>query len=304
MINVNCNLCGRDDWHIRFPATMKKTDDINVDVFRCTCPDYGHHAQIVQCNQCGLVYANPRWGTEELEEAYAQVEDETYVDERAGREITFRKHLVALEKHTGPANGRSLLDVGAYIGVFVEVACAEGWDSYGVEPSTWAVAQARQRGLRVYQGTQEAPEIQDRQFDVITLWDVIEHVTDPTAELKKSFQLLKPGGWLAVHTMDIDSLTARILGQRWPWLMDMHLYYFSQDSLAKMLENCGFQVVWSGTQGRYLRLGYLATRLKGFNRPLGKLAATIFNNLKINEVAIPVNFGDLFTIYARRPSFK
>ncbi len=143
MIDVNCNLCGQDDWTVRFPATMNDDDELDVDVFRCTSPGYGSHAQIVQCNHCGLVYANPRWTTAELEAAYTAVEDETYVSEREGRELTFRKHLTALEKYTGPANGRSLLDVGAYIGVFVEVARTAGWDAFGIEPSSWAVAQAR-----------------------------------------------------------------------------------------------------------------------------------------------------------------
>ena len=301
MITVKCNLCGQDDWHVRFPSTMTTTDDLNVDVFRCTSPDYGSHSQIVQCNHCGLVYANPRWSDEELQTAYTVVEDKTYVDEREGREITFRKHLASLEKHTGPANGRSLLDVGAYIGVFVEVASQAGWNASGIEPSTWAVSQAKSRGLRIFQGTQDAAELQGHQFDVVTLWDVIEHVTNPAAELRKSYGLLKPGGWLAIHTMDTDSMIARLLGQRWPWLMDMHVYYFSQKTLAEMLQNCGFEIVWSGTQGRYLSLGYLATRLAGFNRHLGKLAAMLIDFLQINEVTVPVNFGDLFTIYARRP---
>jgi 2-polyprenyl-3-methyl-5-hydroxy-6-metoxy-1,4-benzoquinol methylase len=300
MIEVICNLCGHDNWHVRFPSTLHSGADLNVDVFRCTSPEYGSHTQIVQCNRCGLVYANPRWSDKELRAAYTSVEDETYVDEREGREITFRKHLADLEKHTGPANGRSLLDVGAYIGVFVEVAGQAGWDAVGVEPSSWAVSQAKSRGLQIFQGTQEAVEIRGCEFDVVTLWDVIEHVTDPAAELRKSYRLLKPGGWLAIHTMDIDSITARLLGQRWPWLMDMHLYYFSRKTLAAMLQNCGFEIVWSGMQGRYLRLGYLATRLAGFSKSLGKLAAALFNLLKINELAVPVNFGDLFTIYARR----
>ncbi len=301
MISVNCNLCGRDDWTIRYPATANKNHNINVDVFRCTSPDYGSHAQIVQCKHCGLVYSNPRWNDDELQKAYAHVEDNTYVEEREGRELTFQKHLRKLEDFTGPAHGRSLLDVGAYIGVFVEVAQKAGWNAYGVEPSNWAVAQVRKRGLQIVEGTQFSHLLNGLKFDVITLWDVIEHVTDPASELKKSFQLLKPGGWLAVHTMDVESLMSRLLKHRWPWLMDMHLYYFSQNTLAALLKGCGFQIVWSGTQGRYLRLGYLASRLTGFYPPLGKAATAITNTLNVHEIAIPVNFGDLFTIYAQRP---
>jgi len=300
MISINCNLCGRDAWRVRFPATLPDGGAIDVDAFRCTSPGYGRHPQIVQCTHCGLVYANPRWTADELAAAYAAVEDETYVAERVGRELTFRKHLAALEKHTGPANGRALLDVGAYIGVFVEVAAAAGWEALGVEPSAWAAAEAQARGLNVIAGTQDAAALNGRCFDVITMWDVIEHVADPAAELAKARALLKPGGWLAVHTMDIDSLAARLLGARWPWLMDMHLYYFSRRTLAAMLRQSGLEVVWSGAQGRFLRLGYLATRVRGLSRPLGNVTVGLVNALNLREVAVPVNFGDLFTVYARR----
>jgi len=233
--------------------------------------------------------------------AYTAVEDETYSQEREGRELTFRKHLEAMEKYTGKGDGRTLLDVGAYIGVFVETAIASGWNAIGVEPSSWAVAEAQQKGLEIYHGTQDAPEIRERTFDAITLWDVIEHVADPMGEIEKAYNLLNPGGWLTMHTMDIDSLTAKLLGRRWPWLMDMHLYFFSQRTMAKMVEKAGFEVVWSGAEGRYLSLGYLATRIGGMNKTLGKIANAVVNGLGLEETAVPVNFGDLFTVYARRP---
>jgi predicted TPR repeat methyltransferase len=247
------------------------------------------------------VYANPRWEGKALLEAYQAVEDDTYVAEREGRELTFTRHLRALEKVVGPAAGHRLLDVGAYIGVFVEVALAAGWDARGVEPSHWAVAVARQRGLPVVQGTQQALQVAGERFDLITMWDVIEHVADPAAELACAYELLRPGGYIAVHTMDVESLAARLLGPRWPWLMDMHIHYFSRRTLTQMLQKQGFEVVWHGAQGRYLRLGYLASRLGGVNAGVGRLAANLVWRLHLADVAVPVNFGDLFTAYARRP---
>jgi SAM-dependent methyltransferase len=300
MIEITCNLCGRDDWKVRFPATMNGKD-LDVGIFRCTSPGYGSHAQIVECRHCGFVYANPRWSSDELIDAYTAVEDTTYLQEREGRELTFQKHLQAMEKYTGPGNGRTLLDIGAYIGVFVETAAAAGWDAYGVEPSEWGATEAQKHGLNVIQGTQDAPEIAGTPFDVITMWDVIEHVDDPMSELSKAYQRLKPGGWLAVHTMDIDSLLARLMGRRWPWLMDMHLFYFSQKTMTKMLEEIGYEVVWSGAEGRYLRLGYLASRVSAWSNPLGKIANGLVTRLNLREVPIPINFGDLFTVYAKRP---
>ena len=287
---------------VRFPATIQPQEQLEVDAFSCTNPGYGHHAQIVQCRNCGYVYANPRWSGEEILEAYTAVTDETYVQERAGRELTFQKHLRAMEKRLGQANGRSLLDVGAYIGVFVEAAAQAGWQACGVEPSEWAAAVAQQRGLPVIHGTQAAPELAGKQFNVVTMWDVIEHVADPSDEIGKAYELLVPGGWLVVHTMDISSLMARLMGSRWPWLMDMHIHYFSQKTLQQMLEKNGFEVVWSGAEGRYLRLNYLTSRVEAFSRPLGRLATWLVNGLRLGSVAVPLNFGDLFTVYARRPS--
>ncbi|NCF69559.1 MAG: methyltransferase domain-containing protein [Chloroflexi bacterium] len=300
MINVNCNLCGQDEWDVRFRSTLNSDTRLAVDAVRCTYTGYGHHAQIVQCRSCGHVYANPRWSAQEIIAAYQNVEDPVYAHERAGRELTFRKHLDALENRLGQANNRSVLDVGAYIGVFVEVALASGWDARGLEPSEWAVTAARERGLPVQAGTL-ADMASEQQFDVVTMWDVIEHMYAPSEELGKAFDVLKPGGTIVVHTMDIDSLTARLMGKRWPWLMDMHVQYFSQKTLARMLENNGFEVVWSGAQGRYLRLGYLASRLGGLNKTLGQSAESLIQTLRMDEIAVPVNFGDLFTVYARRP---
>lgn len=314
MMDVRCNLCGHDDYKVRYPATGQYATmgqdhhALAADAFSCTHAGYGSHARIVQCNHCGHIYANPRWTDEELLAAYTAVEDNTYVEERLGRELTFSKHLYAMEKFTGPANGepasgsgRALLDVGAYIGVFVEVAMANGWQACGVEPSAWGAGVAQANGLPVLHGTLDHDELQPMSFDVITMWDVIEHLADPSGELAKAYGLLRPGGWIVVHTMDSSSLAARLMGPRWPWLMDMHVQYFSQRTLAEMLRQNGFEVVWSGAQGRYLRLNYVASRLGGLNRYLGAVATKLVHGLRLGSTAVPVNFGDLFTVYARRP---
>lgn len=297
---VNCSLCGRDDWQVRFPATLNGGSEIDASAFRCTSAGYGQHPQIVQCRYCGYVYANPRWTGRELLGAYEAVEDETYVRERAGRVLTFRRHLQSLELFTGPGEGRRLLDVGAYTGVFVQVACEAGWDARGVEPSQWAVQVAQDFDLPVVQGTLATLNAAAESFDVITMWDVIEHVEAPPAELAHAHRLLRPGGLLAVHTMDVESLFARLMGRRWPWLMDMHVHYFSERTLRQMLQKEGFEILASGAQGRYLRLGYLASRLQGLSPTAGEWARRLSTRLGLDEVAVPINLGDLFTVFARR----
>ena len=297
---VACNLCGNNQTRLRFPSTV--ADDLlptAVEAFRCTSPGYGRHHTIVQCKNCGLVYTNPRIDGSKILDSYEAVEDPLYLEERDGRVLTFERHLRPLEKLHAPSG--KLLDVGAYTGVFVEIAAQHGWEAWGVEPSHWAVEQACARGLHMIEGTLATSGLADASIDVVTMWDVIEHLTDPFAEVQQAYRLLKPGGLLVVHTMDIDSLFARVMGSRWPWLMEMHVYYFSQRTLQAMLAKASFQILRSEAQGRYLRLGYFATRIAGFSPFLGRLFGRLFRALRLSETPIPLNFGDLVTAYALKP---
>jgi len=294
---VTCNLCGHDDTHVRFPGTLPEgIPPQNVEAFRCTSPGYGRHHTVVKCQNCGLIYTNPRFTGEEILDSYVAVEDPLYLEERDGRVLTFERHLRPLEKIKAPPG--MLVDVGAYTGVFVEIAAQHGWDAYGVEPSHWAVEQARERGLHMIEGTLASSGLADNSLDVMTMWDVIEHVSNPLGEMQQAQRLLKPGGLLVVHTMDIDSWFARVMGERWPWLMEMHIYYFSQRTLKQMLEKAGFTVIRIEPQGRYLRLGYFATRIGGFSPLLGRLLSNLFRLTRLNEMPMPLNFGDLVTAYA------
>ncbi len=297
--DIPCNLCGARDIQLLYPSTLKSTSPNTAD-FRCTSSAYGVHPPIVRCNQCGLVYANPRWDSSLVSESYSVVEDPTYVEEREGRVLTFSRNLAPFEKLAANSPTRRLLDVGCHIGVMVELAQQRGWETWGVEPSAWASEQARARGLHVVTGTLTDAGIPESYFDVVTMWDVIEHLTDPAAEIRNVRRVLKPDGIFAIHTIDIESLFAQLMGNRWPWLMEMHLYYFSPRTLGKLLEQNGFQVIRSSAQGRFLRLGYFITRIEPYSKLLYRALNAIVARMNWGSVAIPVNFGDLFTMYVRK----
>jgi 2-polyprenyl-3-methyl-5-hydroxy-6-metoxy-1,4-benzoquinol methylase len=301
MEHVACDLCGSDRYKVRFASTLQGDKGGDVSAFRCTNSGYGQHHTIVECLACGLVYANPRYDSGEMLARYEAVEDPLYVEEREGRVLTFERHLSPLEAIMPPGNHRRLLDVGCHIGVFVEIAARHGWDAWGVEPSHWAVTQARKEGLQVVEGTMATADFVEASFDVITMWDVIEHLEHPSVEVAQAYHLLKPDGLLVAHTMDLNSLFARLMGDRWPWLMEMHLYYFTRHTLSRLMEQAGFRVLAIKPQGRYLRLGYLATRVGAFYHPLGRALGWLFDRLHLNERAIPINLGDLVTVYARKP---
>jgi 2-polyprenyl-3-methyl-5-hydroxy-6-metoxy-1,4-benzoquinol methylase len=297
---VRCPLCDADDAVELIASTLKPDQTSSWAPYACTSSGYGRHGPIVRCQQCGLVYANPRPPVSDVMEKYEAVEDPLYVAERDGRILTFEHHLKPMERVTGPAEGRSLLDVGAYTGVFVQIAMKHGWDAWGLEPSAWAVAQARAQGRQMHQGTLKDADIPPASFRVVTMWDVIEHVTDPLSTLKAAWRVLEPGGLLVVHTMDLNSAFARVMGRRWPWFMEMHLTYFTRATMQQMLHKAGFEVDWMGAQGRYLQAGYLASRVTALLPLAGRPVEWLISALGLRKVCLRINLGDLFTTYATK----
>ena len=302
--HVRCNLCGSDDAFVRIPSTLSPEKRGDWNAYACTNGGYGVHGSIVQCRQCGLVYASPRPKSGAVLNIYETVQDPLYVEERQGRILTFERHLRPMGKFTGAPDGRALLDVGAHTGVFVAIAAQHGWDAWGVEPSTWAVEQARAQGVQMQSGTLEDADFSDERFSVVTMWDVIEHVPDPHRTLEAAWRVLEPGGMLVVHTMDIDSTFSRLMGKRWPWYMEMHLFYFSRRTLAAMLEKTGFRVLWMGAQGRYLQAGYLASRVTALLPVFGRPFERLITKLNLRELPVRINLGDLFTTYAQKAAHR
>jgi 2-polyprenyl-3-methyl-5-hydroxy-6-metoxy-1,4-benzoquinol methylase len=299
---VPCNLCRADDTTLLYPSTLHQSGQRDTSAYNCTNYGYGRHHAIVKCRRCGLVYANPRFPQGELLEEYGQVVDPLYEQERQGRVQTFQRHLEPIEKIVGDHRGKRILDVGAYTGIFVEIAQQRGWDAYGTELSQWASQLCRERGLNVRTGTLEQAAFPNDWFDVATSWDVIEHLGDPRSHLQEIFRVLRPGGLVVIHTIDIDAPFARLMGPRWPWLMEMHIVYFSRRTLAQMLEDVGFDVILARPEGRYQKVSYLASRLGAINERLRQAADWATRKLGLDQRTVPINLGDLVTTYAvKRP---
>jgi len=296
--NVLCNLCGSDTYKILFTSTL--TDDD----FKCGYAQYSISekspgcGQIVQCNQCGLVYVSPREKLQDIIYSYGMVKDEGYLKERKARGATFLRGLRFLEKYC-PQKG-SLLDIGCFAGLFLNLSRSHGWSGMGIEPSQWAARYAKEKlGLNVREGGVEDTQLEDDSFDAVTMWDVVEHLCDPKSTLSKLNKALKSRGILLLNTINYDSVLRKIFRRKYWFIERMHIYYFTPRTITKMLEACNYEVLKIIPHFKTLSLGYYIQRLSD----VSKASAAIMNPLSslflLNDLNITAYAGQV-TIIARK----
>lgn len=293
----DCILCGSRNCQTLYPST---NNEINIDPLKYACTSIGHrqYGQIVKCNNCSLIYINPRLNDKEIIDSYIKVVDNKYLRESECRKMTFERVLKLIKSYKDKGK---ILDIGCNIGTFLEAARSDGWETFGVELSQWAASYAKKiLRLNVLEGTIEESAKFATKFDVITLWDTIEHMTDPLYELKSARKLLKNDGFLLLSTMNIDSHFARMLGKWWPWLMDMHLYYFTPKTIKLLLEKAGLQLKEISSYSHVISLDYLAYKVSAYSKWLSDIINKVLNSLRMNRIPININFGDFMTVIAQK----
>lgn len=253
-----------------------------VDVSACPMCAGDRFAVVVEeppytvrrCHACEFVWVTPRRSEEGLTEIYAgesywcsdSPKTVGYADYRRDERLylkTFRRRL-AFALRYGPRGGRAL-DVGCAAGYCMQVLSEMSFDVHGVELSAEIARHARQRfGFdTVHVGTLDTYPEPAASFDLITMWDVIEHVVDPRALLQRARELLKPGGLLVLETQNVDSAFARVLGARWHhYKHDEHIYHFNPRTLDALTRSAGFAIEGLSPRfaGKYVSFGFIAER--------------------------------------------
>jgi len=285
-----CPLCQCRDIALFKKGTVVPEKICAAD-FKITDSHYGTRWTFFSCPDCGFVFANPAPAQDEIAHFYAALADEEYSQEGEGRGRNFSTILRRLRPYA-PA-GSALLDVGAASGIFLNLARNVGYRVAGIEPSAALVADAKRLyGLELFCGTVEQ-FIANEKFSVITLLDVLEHVTDPGAFLAALNGFLSPGGMLVIVTPDIGSLAARIMGGRWWHYRVAHLNFFNRRSLDRLLQDHGFEIALRKRFAWNFSAYYLLTRVfpflkgKALQRPLKKLHCRL-------------QLADSWEIYARK----
>ena len=226
-----------------------------------------------------------------------------YIAERFNRQLSYRELLdevVALLPAFSAGTSR-LLDVGCGLGYLMDSAHDKGFSVAGVEFNQAAAEKLRQKYVfPVHVG--DMLGFDGEACDVITMVDVIEHLHTPVAIVRKVNSCLKPGGLFVLTTMDSDSLVSRLLGARLDDFRRVreHLFFFTRDSIRRVLESEGFEVVDIRFHGHTFRLDFLADRIRLLNPFLGWLANIPVKWLRLGARQLHLNPGTKMIVFARK----
>jgi 2-polyprenyl-3-methyl-5-hydroxy-6-metoxy-1,4-benzoquinol methylase len=286
---AQCPMCGSERFTIAFEE-----------------PPYS----VRRCSACGQGWASPRLSSRDLARMYTDdsywrsTSPKTlgYHDYRADEELylkTFRRRL-GFALANGPQAGAAL-DVGCAAGFCMAALRELGFEAHGVEISETIARHAIDHFNfdTVHVGTLADAPFAAGSFELITMWDVIEHVVDPRELLATARRLLKPGGLLVIETQDINSHFARALGPRWHHYKHAeHIYHFTPSTLRTLIEDAGFRVekLTHRYGGKYVSLPFIVERV-GRVHPV--LSAVLQPLNKFDSAGLYLNFMDELVALAR-----
>ena len=250
---------------------------------------------ISKCESCGVVQADQSEVAGDYTESYYR--GGVYADYLRDRAAIHRNASRILPELERALQGRTLLDIGCATGLFLQVARARGWTVRGLEVSQYASDYARRElGLVVDTGSITLPPSGLPKFDVITVWDTIEHLDRPDQALSNIHDLLRPGGVLALSTGDYGSLLRRLAGKKWRLFADpTHRFFFDENTLTQLLRQEKFQVLKVVRRGKWTSFSMV---LHQSGLPFARRLREWVHARNWN-VMLYVNLWDVMTLLAR-----
>lgn len=159
-----------------------------------------------------------------------------------------QRQLKRIQKHIDkPVAGTDILDIGCSSGAFLRSAATLGYRVHGVDPAPKAAAAAKAAGYDVRQGIVQDVNYAPETFDLVTLFEVIEHLKDPASVLCESWRILKSNGIMAIRTGNTASWTVQKQRALWEYFQlanhGGHISFFNPSSMHKLADRCGFNVM-------------------------------------------------------------
>jgi 2-polyprenyl-3-methyl-5-hydroxy-6-metoxy-1,4-benzoquinol methylase/uncharacterized protein YbaR (Trm112 family) len=260
-------------------------------------------SDVVRCSDCDTVYVpsplpevtnlyqSQYFSSKEGGQGYID-----YAGEFQAHAKVFHRRFEKIEALKGGTG--LVLEVGCALGHAGAVAQKRGWDVVVTDISEFAVQKATTDfNLKGFVSPTGKVPVRANTFDVITAFDVIEHLSHPKEFLRSLHGALRGHGLLHISTPDVGSLSARIMGRHWYHLKpDEHLVYFNRSSLKTLLENCGFEILKMESSRKTLTLRGVLQRLRRYAKAAVDVSLKIFEVVGLADKEVSFLSGEVEVI--------
>ena len=235
LIEVSCYCCGKKDEEVI---------------------SFKNGLRIVKCKNCGLVYVNPRLSDEDYKKVYdkhywferQKGGDQKSLPERKDMNLkaALQDKIKFIQRFKGEG---SLLDIGCSDGALVEAAGRNGYRAMGIEINLELVKYAKKiyHKRKFLYGNLKELKLEQNTFDVVSLFDVIEHYLDPIEELREIYRIMKREGILIIDTITTDDPVFQSNPSGWTHMRPFqHIYLFNKALIRRLVEKMNFKILCIG----------------------------------------------------------
>ena len=292
---VKCPLCNRNDYEIIIHQTKKigRGKKYFEAIFNSSSSIFCD--QVVRCKKCNFIYLNPRIKQKIINKGYSFSKDRKFISQNKNRIKTFKNTLNIISERIDLSK-KKILDIGSGGGAFLKACKDNNIIAEGIEPNKWLVNYSKKKyGVNI--STRKLDKI-TKSYDIISLFDVLEHIPNIKLTIKKIYKLVKKDGYIIINVPDHDSLARKLLRKKWPFYLSVHLHYFNKDSLCGLL-NKKFNLVYSRPYWQFLELDYVLERASEYFRILKILKKTI-SFLNLDKTSLKYNMGQTLFIFKKK----
>ncbi len=245
---MKCPLCDSTKFYTRNISTQDKKRYHNLKLFECL--------------NCSLVFLEDyqkdrSYIYNDNYAAWNKSKDDNESLVAQSKKKAFCSQLKNIVKYFDDFKDKKILDVGTGNGYLLDEAKKLGFDCYGLDISNYSVKIASEKFPgKIYCGTLIDSNYKNNYFDIITITDFIEHISDPKEIFKELKRILKPKGYLFIISPNVDSITRKILGKEWFQYKYEHVLYYNKKSLNYLLQNFNFELKKFKNNSKKFSLNY------------------------------------------------